>query len=106
MVISMTNAVLTNTQAVSPVLTADAAATGVAVTAAATIVAASSARAGKAPANAIPIPIIPAIHPDLFTCIPLSLCCCFKIEFRCANVYYHDPCQVAVYGRVYMRNFL
>jgi hypothetical protein len=73
MVISMTSAVLTNTHDVSPEFTADAAATGVAVTAAATVVAASSARAGKAPANAIPIPIIPAIHPDLFTCSPFFL---------------------------------
>jgi hypothetical protein len=94
MVINMTNAVLTNTQAVSPVFTADAAATGVAVTAVAPVVATSCARAGKAPANVIPIPIIPAIHPALFTLTSPS-CCCFKFTFTMYRdrLHNHIPCQ-------------
>jgi hypothetical protein len=72
MVISMTSAVLTRTQAVSPEFTADAAAAGagVAATAAVTVVAASSARAGNAPASAIPIPINPLMNPSLFISPP------------------------------------
>jgi len=69
----MTNAVLTNTHAVSPEFTADAADAGVAATAAVTVVAASSAMAGNAPTSAIPVPISPVINPSLFTYPPLSL---------------------------------
>jgi hypothetical protein len=83
MVISMTSAVLTNTQAVSPEFTtgAAAAATGVAAAAVATVSVASCARAGKAPASANPVPISPLISPSLFTSPPLFLVVCFKIKF-------------------------